>query len=123
MRDDDTIGDQCGPPGTAGRSDDISSSVRVGVLRGTAASGTAATLSLRTRLGALVNPRRPARVALAAGLACCLGLAGVVGLQARPDEPATPAGVEAAIAGRAQQDVASRDHDRTPTTASAAPVP
>ncbi|TDB69708.1 hypothetical protein E1165_27870, partial [Micromonospora sp. KC723] len=109
MRDDDTIDDQCGLGGTTGRSDDTSSSVQVGVLR-----GAAATRSLRTRLGALVNPRRPARVAAATGLAACLGLAGVAGFQARSAEPAAPAGVEAALAERAQPDAASRDQQRTP---------
>ncbi|TDC69788.1 peptidase M23, partial [Micromonospora sp. KC606] len=119
MRDDDTLDDHCGPDGATGRSDDIPSSERVGMVR-----GTAATRALRTRLGALVNPRRPAGVALAAGLASCLGLAGVAGFQTRLTEPAAPAGVEAALAERAQQEgAASRDQERAPIAASPTPVP
>ncbi|MGB2569108.1 peptidase M23 [Micromonospora citrea] len=117
MRDDDTIDDQYAPEGTTGRSDDTPSSVQVGVLR-----GTAATRLLRTRLGALVNPRRPARVVLATGVVSCLGLATFAGFQAFPADPVTPVGAEAALAERAQPDPASRGHDRTPAPTSPAPA-
>ncbi|WP_328348618.1 peptidase M23 [Micromonospora sp. NBC_00421] len=112
MRDDDTIDDQGAPSGMTGRSDDTPSSVQVGVLR--------EPRFLRTRLGGLVNPlyRRPAgtRVAIAAGVLCCLGATAVAGVQALPaDRAGDRVGTEAALAERAQQ-AASRGEVRTPVT-------
>ncbi|MEU1602647.1 peptidase M23 [Micromonospora matsumotoense] len=114
MRDDDTIDDQGAPRGMTSRSDDTPSSVQVGVL------GEPRTRrSLRTRLGGLVNLRRRpvrTRVALAAGVLCCLGATAVAGAQALPEEPtADRAGAEAALAERSRQ-AASRAEIRTPVT-------
>ncbi|MEH0824617.1 MULTISPECIES: peptidase M23 [unclassified Micromonospora] len=111
MRDDDTIDDQYAHEGPTGRSDDTPSSVQVGVLRVPAATPT-----LRTRLGALVNPliRRPSRVALASGVVSCLALAALAGAQALPAERLDPVAAQPALAERAQEDAASRDHGRTP---------
>ncbi|MFI9640603.1 peptidase M23 [Micromonospora sp. NPDC051925] len=119
MRDDDTIDDQGAPRGTTGRSDDTPSSVQVGALR--------APRSLRTRLGGLTNPlhRRPTgtRVALAAGVLCCLGVTAVAGVQDLPTDRADRVGTEAALAERGQQ-AASRGEVRTSATiAPSTPVP
>ncbi|MEH0983547.1 peptidase M23 [Micromonospora sp. CPCC 205556] len=117
MRDDDTLDDQYSPEDTTGRSDDTPSSDQVGVLR-----DTAATPSLRTRLGALVNARSGGpsriRVALATGVACCLGVAAFAGVQVLPAERVEPVAAQPALAERAQENPASRSHDRTPGTAS-----
>ncbi|MEU7617556.1 peptidase M23 [Micromonospora rifamycinica] len=123
MRDDDTIDDQSAPSGMTGRSDDTPSSVQVGVL--------GEPRSPRTRLGGLLNPlrRRPAgtRVAIAAGVLCCLGAVAVTGVAALPDERAEDrAGTEAALAERGRQ-AASRGEARTPaatvpTTPAASPT-
>ncbi|WP_346535116.1 peptidase M23 [Micromonospora sp. DPT] len=114
MRDDDTIDDQYAHEGPTGRSDDTPSSVQVGVSR-----GTEAVPSLRTRLGSLINPltRRPSRVALASGLACCLGVAAFAGVQALPADRLDPVAAQPALTERAQEGAASRGQARPPVTA------
>ncbi|MGC5019652.1 peptidase M23 [Micromonospora sp. DT47] len=114
MRDDGTIDDQPAPEGTTGRSDDITSSVQVGVF-----GETVATPSLRTRLGGLANPliRGPRRVALAAGVVSCLGVAAFAGVQSLPADRLDPVDARPALAERAQEDPASRSMDRPPITA------
>ncbi|NYF58272.1 peptidase M23 [Micromonospora purpureochromogenes] len=119
MRDDDTIGDQYAHEAPTGRSDDTPSSVQVGVLRGTEAAP-----SLRTRLGALINPltRRPSRVALASGVVCCLGVAAFAGVQALPADRLDPVAAQPALTERAQEGAASRGQARTPVTATPTPA-
>ncbi|MGK5445611.1 peptidase M23 [Micromonospora sp. URMC 105] len=111
MRDDDTNDDQYAHEGPTGRSDDTPSSVQVGVLPEPAAAPT-----LRTRLGALVNPliSRPRRVALASGVVSCLAVAALAGAQAVPADRLDPVAAQPALAERANEDAASRDHGRTP---------
>ncbi|GAB3061572.1 peptidase M23 [Micromonospora schwarzwaldensis] len=118
MRDNGTPDDPNSPGRPADRLDDTPS---------TEWTTTASTGTRGTRLRALLNPR--ARLAVAAGTACCLGLVGVsqLGLGA-PDRAAKPApAVE--LAERAALDAASRGLARpsaaptTPTTPSASPSP
>ncbi|MEV0807979.1 peptidase M23 [Micromonospora sp. NPDC050200] len=120
MRDDDTIDDQYAHEGTPGRSDDTPSSVQVGVLR-----DTAATRSLRTRLGALVNPlaRSRGRVALATGVVSCLGVAAFAGVQALPADRLDPVAAQPVLAERAQEGAASRGEARTPVIETPTPTP
>ncbi|MFI6128766.1 peptidase M23 [Micromonospora sp. NPDC051141] len=118
MRDNGTPDDPNDPGRPTDRLDDTPS---------TEWTTTASTGARRTRLRALLNPR--ARLAVAAGTACCLGLVGVsqLGLGA-PDRPAKPAPA-VGLAERAALDAASRGLARpsavptTPATPSASPSP
>ncbi|WP_431936785.1 peptidase M23 [Micromonospora sp. RP3T] len=118
MRDNGTPDDPNSPGRPADRLDDTPSTER---------TTTASTGTRRTRLRALLNPR--ARLVVAAGTACCLGLVGVSQLDlGAPDRAAKPApAVE--LAERAALDAASRGLARpstaptTPTTPSASPSP
>ncbi|SCL24242.1 hypothetical protein GA0070624_2884 [Micromonospora rhizosphaerae] len=131
MRNDGTLDDHDGLGGSADRSDDTHSTDRSTTPLERLASrfDLAARLDfLRTRFGGLTNPLtdRPgrARVAVATGAVCCLGLVGLaqVGAGAAGDSEAPAQPVEAAqpvqAAPRATEDAASRDADRQ----SSAPV-
>ncbi|WP_433392499.1 peptidase M23 [Micromonospora sp. KLBMP9576] len=108
MPDDRTLDHQLTPADPIDRSDGTPSYERTVNLRPAGAYA-----ALLTR-----GPAR-ARIALAAGVLCCLGLTAVA--QGARDEPdaATPA----ALAERAEPDPASRGSQRVPVAATASPTP
>ncbi|SCL48131.1 hypothetical protein GA0070606_1260 [Micromonospora citrea] len=112
MRDDRTLDHQITPGDPIDRSDDTPSHDRSTGLR---SAGAYARL-LRT------GPVR-ARVALATGVLCCLGMTAVA--QGGRDDGGDPAPVAApsALAERAEPGPASRDVERVPVTAPASPTP
>ncbi|MGS2619694.1 peptidase M23 [Micromonospora sp. LZ34] len=113
MRDDGTLDDQITPGDLTDRSDDTPSSDRWTALR---TSGTYARNLLH-------GPVR-ARVALATGVLCCLGLATFAQVRGEAADAATrvdPLTARTEVVQRAEQDRPSRDADRTPAT-SAAPA-
>ncbi|MDO3705980.1 peptidase M23 [Micromonospora sp. C28SCA-DRY-2] len=112
MRDDRTLDTQITPGDPTDRSDDTPSTDRWTALR--ASAGYARNL--------LYGPAR-ARVALATGVLCCLGLAAVAQTQGESADAATRADALTASAGavqRAEQDRPSRDAERTATSATPA---
>ncbi|MEU2664258.1 peptidase M23 [Micromonospora sp. NPDC007220] len=111
MRDDRTFDDQIAPGDPVGRSNDTPSYVRSTALR---AAGAYAHLLTR-------GPAR-ARIALATGVLCCLGLTAVA--QGAGDDSADPAPAAApsALAERAEPDPASRKVERVATSASPTPT-
>ncbi|MER5334764.1 peptidase M23 [Micromonospora sp. NPDC002717] len=113
MRDDRTLDNQITPGDPIDRSDDTPSRDRPAGLRSVGAYA-------RMLLPA---PAR-ARVALAAGVLCCLGLTAVA-QGARDDSAADPAPVAApsALAERAEPDAASRSLERAPASTPASPTP
>ncbi|MFG1951527.1 peptidase M23 [Micromonospora sp. NPDC048830] len=132
MRDDGTLDDQHGPGGTTGRSDVTPSPERPASTTASAPPrrpwSSLAGLS-RTRFGSLRNlllPGRPgsgparARVALATGVVCCLGLAAFAQARGEAVQPATRAGSTADAAERAGGDAASRSLPRTPVASPSA---
>jgi hypothetical protein len=113
MRDEGTLDDQNGLDGSADRSDDTPSTVR---LTASTEPSTPRT-SLRTRLSGLANPFAArsgrTRLAVATGAVCCLGLVGFsqVGLGASGDS-GQPAASSQEVADRAAADAASRGQER-----------
>ncbi|RLK22420.1 hypothetical protein DER29_0252 [Micromonospora sp. M71_S20] len=107
MRDDPTLDDQTAPGDPVDRSNDTPSYVRSIVLR---AAGAYARLLTR-------GPAR-ARIALATGVLCCLGLTAVA--QGARDDSADPAPAAAppALTERAEPDPASRRVERVAASAS-----
>ncbi|MGC4888670.1 peptidase M23 [Micromonospora sp. DT227] len=118
MRDNGTPDDPNSPGRPADRLDDTPS---------TEWTTTASTTTRRTRLRALLNPR--ARLVVAAGTACCLGLVGVSQLDLGAADRAAKPAPAVELAERAALDAASRGLARpsttptTPTTPSASPSP
>ncbi|MEW2375123.1 peptidase M23 [Micromonospora sp. NPDC047812] len=107
MRDDPTLDDQTAPGDPVDRSNDTPSYVRSAGLR---AAGTYAHLLTR-------GPAR-ARIALATGVLCCLGLTAVAqGARDGSADPA-PAAAPSALAERAEPDPASRRVERVAASAS-----
>ncbi|MEV1146510.1 peptidase M23 [Micromonospora sp. NPDC049799] len=108
MPDANSLDDHRTHGAAADRSDDTPSSVRSN------------TLGAYTR-NLLRGPGR-VRIALAAGLVCCLGLTAVA--QTRDEAAADAARIDAAAAPieRAEPDAASRDHDRSAKDPKASPV-
>ncbi|MEH0972575.1 peptidase M23 [Micromonospora sp. CPCC 205546] len=114
MRDDRTLDDQIAPGDPSDRSDDIPSSDRPATPR---AAGAYAHLLAR-------GPAR-ARIALAAGVLCCLGLTAVA-QDARDGSPAAapavPVAAPSALAERAEPEAASRNSARVAVSAPASPT-
>ncbi|MEU4780536.1 peptidase M23 [Micromonospora sp. NPDC023633] len=111
MRDDPTLDDQIAPGDPVDRSDDTPSSVRSAALR---AAGAYAHLLTR-------GPAR-ARIALATGVLCCLGLTAVAQGARDGSADAAPAAAPSALAERAEADPASRSLERVPASAPASPT-
>ncbi|WP_326564280.1 peptidase M23 [Micromonospora peucetia] len=112
MRDDRTLDRQITPGDPIDRSDDTHSYDRPTSLRSAGAYA-----QLLTR-----GPAR-ARIALATGVLCCLGLAAVAQVAREDGTPdAVPAAAPSALAERAEPDPASRDSERVPVSASASPT-
>ncbi|WP_229398069.1 peptidase M23 [Micromonospora okii] len=146
MRDDGTLDDQQSPEPAAGRSDVTPSSERPSTTTGDARPArrwsSLAALS-RTRPGRVRNlplPGRPAEgatdpartprrarragVAVAAGVACCLGLATLAQAGQETDSGPT-ATADADLAQRAEAEAVTRSLDRSPTPvpSTASPTP
>ncbi|MFG3714412.1 peptidase M23 [Micromonospora sp. NPDC047730] len=113
MRDDRTLDHQITPGDPIDRSDDTPSHDRPAGLR-----------SVGTYARMLLPAPARARVALAAGVLCCLGLTAVA-QGARDDSAPNPAPVAApsALAERAEADAASRGLERAPAATPASPTP
>lgn len=113
MRDDRTLDNQITPGDPIDRSDDTPSHDRPAGLR-----------SVGAYAQMLLPAPARARVALAAGVLCCLGLTAVA-QGARDDSAADPAPVAApsALAERAEADAASRSLERAPASTPASPTP
>ncbi|MEU7865048.1 hypothetical protein, partial [Nonomuraea sp. NPDC049141] len=107
MPDDRTLDDQLTPSEPIDRSDDTPSCDRSTSLRAAAAYA-----RLLTR-----GPAR-ARIVLATGVLCCLGLTAVAQGARDGSADATPAAAPSALAERAEPDPASRGLERVAVSAS-----
>ncbi|MGK5740347.1 peptidase M23 [Micromonospora sp. URMC 103] len=127
MRNDGTLDDPHGPGGPADRSDDTPSADRSTSVPQSRLATVGSLLTRIARRGDTLAARpRRARVAVATGAVCCLGLVGVsvIGADTGHDSPAPDQRAE--IAQRAEADAASRGMARQPepgTPATGSPTP
>ncbi|WDZ87899.1 peptidase M23 [Micromonospora cathayae] len=120
MRDDDMINERTTPTSPDGRTDEGASPERESTYGEQRPGGTR-----RRGLRNLTPRTGRARLALATGAACCLGLVAVIEVRAATHEPAPPTDRSASSADlveRAEEQPASRALARTPAP-SASPAP
>ncbi|MEU6078510.1 peptidase M23 [Micromonospora sp. NPDC047074] len=103
MPDDRTLDQQSAPGDPVDRSDDTPSSGRFAAVR-----------SATTYARLLAPGPARARIALAAGVLCCLGLTAVAQGAGNGSADPVPAAAPSALAERAEPDPASRDAERVP---------
>ncbi|MFI7606123.1 peptidase M23 [Micromonospora sp. NPDC049366] len=115
MRDDGTLDEPNAPHDSSVRSDDTTSAERL--------TGRNPVRTARAYARDLIAGPSRGRVALATGVVCCLGLAAFAQAGDRTTADADPRATRVDVTARAEQEPASRDHDRAPDAADPSAAP